>query len=659
MNYLNNISETLSPQDLYLELEAFSEGRSLRTWQCMGAHPARDQSGTDGWLFRVWAPNAPLVSLLGDFNGWDIHKTPMERLEGGIWQIFVPGLHQYDRYQFAVHDGNGGYVGKADPYAFHADTRPEVSSKLYDLSHYTWGDKSWLNWRKKYTPCQQPLNIYECHLGSWRRTGEGEFLSYEAIGDWLVPYVKKMGFTHVELLPVMEHPLDASWGYQVTGYFAATSRFGTPDDLRRLIDRLHQAGVGVILDWVPAHFPRDAFGLYHFDGTPTYEYANPQKGEHPDWGTNVFDFGRNEVRSFLLSNALFWLEQFHADGLRVDAVSSMLYLDYGRQPGQWQPNVNGGRENLEAVQFLRDLNAAVRKHHPDAMMIAEESTAWSGVTAPEEKGGLGFTFKWNMGWMNDICHYMKLDPYFRQFNHKDLTFSLVYAFSEHYILPLSHDEVVHMKGSIFGKMPGDDPMKFAGVRAFYAYMLTHPGKKLIFMGAELGQWNEWHYEYSLDWHLLEQEPNRQLQHFFQTANALYLEQPALWQQDDGWEGFTWLSADDNTADTIAFLRWDKAGRPLAVVCNFSPVHRKGYRLGVPYRGKWTPVLNTDCAEFGGSGLGDLTSLRTENTPCHGQEQSLVIDLPPMAVMVYRCTHRFPVRRKKDSKKEPISESEVN
>ena len=656
---MNNISETLSPQDLYLELEAFSEGRSLRAWQCMGAHHARDQSGTDGWLFRVWAPNAPLVSLLGDFNGWDIHKTPMERLEGGIWQIFVPGLHQYDRYQFAVHDGNGGYVGKADPYAFHADTRPEVSSKLYDLSHYTWGDKSWLNWRKKYTPCQQPLNIYECHLGSWRRTGEGEFLSYEAIGDWLVPYVKKMGFTHVELLPVMEHPLDASWGYQVTGYFAATSRFGTPDDLRRLIDRLHQAGVGVILDWVPAHFPRDAFGLYHFDGTPTYEYANPQKGEHPDWGTNVFDFGRNEVRSFLLSNALFWLEQFHADGLRVDAVSSMLYLDYGRQPGQWQPNVNGGRENLEAVQFLRDLNAAVRKHHPDAMMIAEESTAWSGVTAPEEKGGLGFTFKWNMGWMNDICHYMKLDPYFRQFNHKDLTFSLVYAFSEHYILPLSHDEVVHMKGSIFGKMPGDDPMKFAGVRAFYAYMLTHPGKKLIFMGAELGQWNEWHYEYSLDWHLLEQEPNRQLQHFFQTANALYLEQPALWQQDDGWEGFTWLSADDNTADTIAFLRWDKAGRPLAVVCNFSPVHRKGYRLGVPYRGKWTPVLNTDCAEFGGSGLGDLTSLRTENTPCHGQEQSLVIDLPPMAVMVYRCTHRFPVRRKKDSKKEPISGSEVN
>ena len=503
VNYLNNISETLSPQDLYLELEAFSEGRSLRAWQCMGAHPARDQSGTDGWLFRVWAPNAPLVSLLGDFNGWDIHKTPMERLEGGIWQIFVPGLHQYDRYQFAVHDGSGGYVGKADPYAFHADTRPEVSSKLYDLSHYTWGDKSWLNWRKKYTPCQQPLNIYECHLGSWRRTGEGEFLSYEAIGDWLVPYVKKMGFTHVELLPVMEHPLDASWGYQVTGYFAATSRFGTPDDLRRLIDRLHQAGVGVILDWVPAHFPRDVFGLYHFDGTPTYEYANPQKGEHPDWGTNVFDFGRNEVRSFLLSNALFWLEQFHADGLRVDAVSSMLYLDYGRQPGQWQPNVNGGRENLEAVQFLRDLNAAVRKHHPDAMMIAEESTAWSGVTAPEEKGGLGFTFKWNMGWMNDICHYMKLDPYFRQFNHKDLTFSLVYAFSEHYILPLSHDEVVHMKGSIFGKMPGDDPMKFAGVRAFYAYMLTHPGKKLIFMGAELGQWNEWHYEYSLDWHLLE------------------------------------------------------------------------------------------------------------------------------------------------------------
>ena len=639
--------ENLSSHDLFLELEAFSEGRSTRAWRCFGSHPARTEDGTEGYLFRVWAPNAPKVTLIGDFNGWNLEATPMEKVEGGIWEVFVPGLKRYDAYQYAIHKEDGGFVGKADPFAFHADTRPNVSSKIYDLNTgYQWGDQAWMEYRAKQVPYTSPMNIYECHLGSWRRTGEGEFLSYRDIASYLVPYIKEMGFTHVELLPVTEHPLDASWGYQCTGYFAATSRFGIPDDLKYLIDQLHQAGIGVIMDWVPAHFPRDAFGLYNFDGTPTYEYADPRKGEHADWGTDVFDYGRNEVRSFLFSSAMFWLEEYHMDGLRVDAVSSMLYLDYGRQDGEWVANVNGGHENLEAIEFLQKLNTAIFAAHPDVLMVAEESTAWPKVTYPVDQGGLGFNFKWNMGWMNDICHYIKLDPYFRQFNHRDITFSLMYAFSENYILPLSHDEVVHMKGSFFGKMPGDNPQKFAGVRAFYTYMMTHPGKKLTFMGAELGQWNEWHYEYSLDWHLLQYEPHRQTQAFFKAMNAFYLEQPALWQQDDSWQGFQWLCADDNTANTVAFLRWDKKGNPLIVVCNFSPNHREGYRVGAPFGGTWAPVFNTDEARFGGQDTGDKGPLKTEKVPCHDQPQSLVIDLPAMSAMIYRCTRRNPVRKPK-------------
>ena len=513
---LVNYHGKLSEYDLFLELEAFSEGRSCHAWRCFGAH-ADEVDGQSGCTFRVWAPNAKQVCVFGDFNGWDETAAPLEKVEGGIWQGFIPGLKRYDTYKYAIQGPDGKVVAKADPYAFHAETRPGNASKIYELDEYPWGDKNWLEYRAKNPPYRRPMNIYECHLGSWRRTGEGEFLSYRDTAHYLVPYVKEMGYTHVELLPVMEHPLDASWGYQVTGYFAATSRFGTPDDLKYLIDQLHQAGVGVILDWVPAHFPRDAFGLYHFDGTPTYEYSDPRKGEHPDWGTQVFDLGRNEVRSFLFSNAMFWLEEYHADGLRVDAVSSMLYLDYGRQDGAWMPNIHGGKENLEAIEFFQKLNTTIFAAHPDVLMIAEESTAWPKVTYPVDDGGLGFNFKWNMGWMNDICHYIKLDPYFRQFNHRDITFSLMYAFSENYILPLSHDEVVHMKGSFLGKMPGDNPEKFAGVRAFYTYMLTHPGKKLSFMGAEIGQWNEWHYEYSLDWHLLQYEPHKKLHAFFKAA----------------------------------------------------------------------------------------------------------------------------------------------
>ena len=645
---MSKYQEMLSSHDLFLELEAFSEGRSTHAWRCFGSHPAKDQDGTVGYLFRLWAPNAPGISVIGDFNNWDLQATPMEKVEGGIWEVFVPGVKRYDAYQYAIHTADGGFRGKADPYGFHAATRPDVSSKVYSLeeTNYQWGDQAWLDYRSKQVPYRRPMNIYECHLGSWRRTGEGEFLSYRDTAAYLVPYVKEMGFTHVELLPVTEHPLDASWGYQCTGYFAATSRFGTPDDLKYLIDQLHQAGVGVIMDWVPAHFPRDAFGLYHFDGTPTYEYADPRKGEHADWGTNCFDLGRSEVRSFLFSSAMFWLEEYHMDGLRVDAVSSMLYLDYGRKDGEWMPNIYGGKENLEAVDFFQKLNTAIFAAHPDVLMIAEESTAWPKVTHPVSDGGLGFNFKWNMGWMNDICHYIKLDPYFRQYNHRDITFSLMYAFSENYILPLSHDEVVHMKGSFFGKMPGDNPQKFAGVRVFYTYMMTHPGKKLTFMGAELGQWNEWHYEYSLDWHLLQYTPHRQTQDFVKAMNAFYLAQPALWEQDDSWQGFQWICADDNQANTVSFLRYDREGKPLIVVCNFSPNHHKGYRIGTPFGGIWAPVFNTDEERFGGQGLGDTAPIKTEKVPCHGQPQSLTIDLPPMSAMIYRCTRRNPVRKPK-------------
>ncbi len=647
---LSQYQERLSSYDLFLELEAFSEGRSTHAYRCFGAHPARDENGTEGWLFRVWAPNAPKVSIIGDFNSWKVGATPMEKQEGGIWQAFVPGLKRYDSYQYAIEDGTGGFTGKADPFAFHAATRPDVSSKIYDMEDpgYEWGDAEWLKFRAKHLVYHQPMNIYECHLGSWRKTGEGTFLSYRDIAGYLVPYVKNLGFTHVEFLPLTEHPLDASWGYQCTGYFAATSRYGIPEDLKYLIDQLHQAGIGVIMDWVPAHFPKDIFGLRRFDGGPTYEYADPQKGEHPEWGTCCFDLGRSEVRSFLFSSATYWLEEFHLDGLRVDAVSSMLYLNYARKDGEWTPNIYGGDENLEAVEFLQKLNTAIFAAHPDVLMVAEEATAWPGVTKPVDKGGLGFNFKWNMGWMNDICHYIKMDPYFRQFNHKDITFSMMYAFSENFILPLSHDEVVHMKGSLFGKMPGDDAMKFAGVRAFYTYMLTHPGKKLIFMGAEIGQWNEWHYEYSLDWHLLEIDRYQRHEAFFKAANAMYLNQPALWEEDDSWDGFKWLAPDDASANTIAYTRWDSAKKPLIVVCNFSPVHRQGYRVGAPFAGTWAPVFNTDLDEYGGQNLGDKEPLKTEKVACHGQDQSLVIDLPPMAVMIYRCTRRAPVRRKSEN-----------
>ena len=637
-------------------LAAFSKGESVRAQEFMGAHPAR-RDGEDGWLFRVWAPHAKAVSVMGEFNGWSEDADPMAPLADGIWEAFLPGLKQYDSYKYAVHTQDGKVLAKADPYAFHAETRPGNASKLYDLSGYQWGDGGWMDYRKKNPIYEKPLNIYEVHLGSWRRTGDDQMLSYRDLGKYLVPYVKEMGFTHVELLPVTEHPLDASWGYQCTGYFAATSRYGTPHDFMWLVDQLHQAGIGVILDWVPAHFPKDAFGLYEFDGAPCYEYADPRKGEHADWGTRVFDYGRYEVRSFLFSSALFWLEQYHIDGLRVDAVASMLYLDYGRQDGQWTPNMFGGHENLEAVDFLQALNTHIFQDHPDVLMIAEESTAWPRVSHPVGEGGLegglGFNLKWNMGWMNDILHYIKLDPYFRQFNHKDITFSFFYAFSENFVLPLSHDEVVHMKGSLINKMPGTDPERYAGVRVFYTYMLTHPGKKLLMMGSEFGQWNEWHYEHSLDWHLLDMDNedgqrHRQLHAFFKAANAFYLEHPELWELDFSWEGFEWIEANDNQANTVAFLRKDKKGDALVVVCNFSPVDRTGYTVGVPVAGTYTCIFSSDDPAFGGEGQGDVQPVKSRYIESQGKEQSITLRLPAMSAAIYKCTRKFPVRRKKDA-----------
>ena len=635
-------------------LEAFSSGNAIRAQDYLGSH-AETRDGTAGYVFRVWAPHATAVAVMGDFNGWDQTSHPLELVKNGVWEGFVPGLKRYDSYKYAVTARDGRVLAKSDPYAFHAETRPGTASKIYDLGDYQWGDQGWMAARKANPIYQHPLNIYEVHLGSWRRTGEDTFLSYRDIAGYLVPYVKEMGFTHVELLPVTEHPLDASWGYQCTGYFAATSRFGTPDDFMYLVDQLHQAGIGVILDWVPAHFPKDAFGLYEFDGEPCYEYADPRKGEHADWGTRVFDYGRYEVRSFLFSSALFWLEQYHVDGLRVDAVASMLYLDYGRQGGQWTPNVFGGHENLEAVDFLQQLNGHIFMAHPDVMMIAEESTAWPRVSHPVGagglEGGLGFNLKWNMGWMNDILHYIKLDPYFRQFNHKDITFSLMYAFSENFVLPLSHDEVVHMKGSLINKMPGTNEEKFAGVRVFYTYMLAHPGKKLLMMGTEFGQWNEWHFEHSLDWHLLDPEaewakPHRQLQQFFKQANALYLAHPELWELDFSWEGFEWIEANDNQANTVAFLRKDAKGDALVIVCNFSPVDRTGYTVGVPVPGAYTCIFSTDDPTFGGKGLGDTQPVKSQYNESQGKEQSITLKLPAMSAAIYRCTRKFPARRKK-------------
>ncbi len=636
----------------------FHEGTAISAYEYMGAH-ATTHNGVPGYMFRVWAPRARSVSVVGDFNSWDVSAHPMEKVTDGIWEKFIPGGQTYDAYKFAVTGADGVLRHKADPYAFHAETRPGNASKLYSIDGYQWKDQKWKEQRHKKQIYDAPLNIYEVHLGSWKRRENGDFIDYRDLARQLAPYVKEMGFNYIELLPVTEYPLDDSWGYQCTGYFAPTSRYGTPEDFMYFVDYLHQAGIGIILDWVPAHFCKDAHGLYEFDGSPCYEYADPRKGEHASWGTRVFDYGRPQVKSFLLSSAAFWLKEYHIDGIRVDAVASMLYLDYDRPDGQWVPNQNGGKENLEAIAFLQELNRTAFAVDPDVLMVAEESTSWPLVTKPADVigpngiGGLGFNLKWNMGWMNDMCHYLKMDPWFRQGNHRDITFSMFYAFSENYILPLSHDEVVHMKGSVLGKMPGDAWQKFAGVRGFYAYTMAHPGKKLSFMGVELGTEAEWAFYKGLDWDLLEREPNRQLHQYIRDINRFYLKEKALWEVDCDWQGFQWLVPDDNHNNVVVFLRRDKAGHELVCAINFSPNAYEDYRFGCPPVREYVEVFNSDAPEYGGSGVTNDQPCPVSWTESHGLESSVSIRIPPLGAVFLKGQGRL---RAKPAKKDPAEKA---
>ena len=636
-----------SPSDLPVYL--FKQGNNCEAYRYFGAH-MEQRAGETGVVFRVWAPHAVAISVVGDFNSWKPGSHPMRKVDGdSVWELFIPGMKEYDVYKYCVTTRAGDLVYKADPYAFHAETRPSNGSKVYDLNGYAWHDESWQAAQKKADVINGPMNIYEMHAGSWK-TKEGNVpYNYSELADQLIPYITEMGYTHVELLPVMEYPFDGSWGYQVTGYFAPTSRYGTPKDLMAFVDKLHQAGIGVIMDWVPAHFPKDQFGLYRFDGEPCYEDPNPKRGEHKEWGTMVFDFGRKEVQSFLISSALYWLEQYHIDGLRVDAVASMLYLDYNRKQGEWEPNKDGGKENLEAVAFLRKLNSTVLGRHPHKYMIAEESTAWPLVTKPASDGGLGFNFKWNMGWMNDMLSYMKTDPLFRAGNHNKVTFSFFYAFSENFVLPISHDEVVHGKGSLINKMPGDYEAKFANLRTFYGYMLAHPGKKLLFMGQEFGQFTEWNEAKPLDWMLLDYDKHTELQNYVKTLNEFYKNTPAFWQIDYSWEGFQWIVPDDSQQSVVAFLRKDTAGKQVLVVCNFNPVLREGYTLGAPVSGTYKEILNSDDAEFGGSGAVHNKAVRTKKKPLHGFEQSITITLPPMSTLYFEVPAKRSPRKKAEDK----------
>lgn len=617
-------------------LYLFHEGSNSNAYEYFGSH----RKNKNTVVFRVWAPDAKNVSVTGDFNDWSETENPMKPLKnsGGVWEAEIKNIKPYDMYKYCITAADGRTLMKCDPYGFHMETRPGTATKYYEIDDcYEWHDEKWVEGRNGKNIYESPVNIYEIHAGSWKQYDDGNFYSYRALADSLVPYVKKMGYTHIEFMPLTEYPFDGSWGYQVTGYFAATSRYGEPKDLMYLVDKCHENGIGVILDWVPAHFPKDANGLYEFDGGPLYEYSDPRKGEHYGWGTRVFDFGKNEVRSFLMSSASFWLKKYHLDGIRIDAVASMLYLDYDRKDGEWVPNKNGGNENLEAVEFLQKLNENIFRDFPYAMMIAEESTSWPMVTKPVFSGGLGFNFKWNMGWMNDILRYFSLDGFFRKYNHDCITFSLFYAFSENFVLPISHDEVVHGKKSLIDKMPGSYDEKFAGVRAFLGYMMAHPGKKLMFMGQEFGQFIEWNYEKGLDWLLLDYPKHRALQNYFKKINEFYKANPAFWQIDYSWEGFSWISSDDKDNSVIAFRRIDEKGKEIIVVCNFTNVERCDYRIGIPKKGAYKIVFNSDDVDFGGEGKGNKGKLKTESINMHGFEQSISLDLPPMSAIYIKKT----------------------
>jgi 1,4-alpha-glucan branching enzyme len=635
--------ETVTVQDPYrfgAQLTDFdryllAEGRHLYSYEKLGAHP-KEIDGIAGVQFAVWAPNARRVSVIGGFNGWNTALHPMRNTGGsGFWEIFIPGAKAGDIYRYDVLAFNGYHMEKADPYGFRSEVRPANASIVADLD-YQWGDGEWMTAREKRNPLNAPMSIYEVHLGSWRRNEDGGWLNYRQLAHELVGYCKEMGFTHIELMPVLEHALDASWGYQVTGYFAATSRYGSPQDFMYFVDQCHQHGIGVILDWVPAHFPKDGHALSYFDGTHLYEHADPRQGEHPDWGTYIFNFGRNEVRNFLLSNALFWLKVYHIDGLRVDAVSSMLYLDFSRKHGQWVPNKYGGNENLEAISFLREFNETVHGECPGTYTIAEESTAWAMVSRPVYIGGLGFSFKWNMGWMHDTLDYAAKDPVYRRYHHNKMTFSLLYAFNENFILSLSHDEVVHMKGSLIQKMAGDWQMKFAGLRLLLGYQMTHPGKKLNFMGAEFGQWREWSETRALDWDLLKWTTHLGVQSWMRDLNAVYQKEPALWEIDYSFEGFQWIDANDADNSVYSYIRFaDDASDFLVVACNFTPIKREGYRLGVPEGGFYSELLNSDSTFYGGGNLGNGGGLMAEMTPAHGMPASLSVTLPPMSIVIFK------------------------
>jgi len=619
------------------DLHLLGEGRHWKSYEKLGAQ-LHVVDGVAGVNFAVWAPNAEALSVVGDFNGWDGRHHPMRKpVSSGIWELFVPGIGAGTLYKYRVH-AEGSFSDRADPYGFGAEVPPRTASKVVDLVCHSWRDQEWMEQRASRNSLSAPLSIYEVHLGSWRRPGTEphRWLSYADLERELVPYCLEMGFTHVEFLPPMEHPLSASWGYQTIGLFAATSRFGSPQDLMALIDALHRAGVGVIIDWVPAHFPRDGHGLRRFDGTALYEHEDPRKGEHPDWGTLIFNYGRNEVANYLVSSALFWLDRYHIDGLRVDAVASMLYLDYSRKDGEWVPNCHGGRENLEAVEFIKSFNIQVHSHHPSVLTIAEESTAWAGVSRPTYVGGLGFSLKWNMGWMNDTIRYMRHDPVHRKYHHDELTFSLIYAFHENFVLPLSHDEVVHGKGSLLDQMPGDVWQKFANLRLLYAYMWCHPGKKLLFMGGEFGQWHEWNFDESLDWHLLAGESHRGLSRAVADLNNLVRREPALHELDFDGAGFEWIDCHNWQDSVLVFVRrGSKSHDCLVVCCNFTPVLRQGYRIGLPSEGSYDEVFNSDSSWYGGSNAGNSGMIQSAAVPHHGREHSLTLTLPPLAAIVLK------------------------
>ncbi len=638
------------PKNYELPIYLFHQGKNYDAADFFGCH-YKKSGKTSGYEFRVWAPNAKQISVVGDFNNWDENANPMKKISDEIWMVYIKGLKVFDTYKYYVVGCDDSVRMKADPFGTHMENKPATGSKVYDISDFKWTDSKWL--KKKSETCiyKSPMNIYEVSAGSWKKNEDGSLYSYEKLADELIPYVKEMGYTHIEFMPLAEYPYDGSWGYQGIGYYSATSRFGTPHSLMSFINKCHNAGIGVILDWVPAHFPKDEAGLYEWDGSCCYEYTDPRKREHLSWGTRVFDYGRPEVRSFLISNALFWLEKYHIDGLRVDAVASMLYLDYDRKHGEWAPNINGGNENLEAIDFLKQLNEAVFSRNPNTLMIAEESTAWPLVTKPTDVGGLGFNFKWNMGWMNDMLLYMKLDPIYRAFNHDKLTFSFFYSFSENFILPISHDEVVHGKQSLIDKMFGTTEQKFASARAFMCYMMAHPGKKLLFMGQDFAQFSEWNFESSLEWFMIEEFENHRNYHtFIKDLNRFYLNNSPLWENDDSWDGFKWISNDDYKQSIIAFRRLDDQENEIIAVCNFVPVGREDYRIGVPDKGTYYEVFNSTSKKYGGENSVNA-SMKAKRIPMHGYEYSISMKIPPLSAIY--------IKKRKVTKKEVKNKKSKN